>query len=73
MFWINIDKPTKTIKIHHTECKYIVKKETKYKGLERELRDGGWFLIDSSEAAQQFFYYSYPDFDRRQCNACNHR
>ncbi|WP_140321956.1 hypothetical protein [Oceanobacillus rekensis] len=71
LFWINIDKQTKSIKIHQANCKYIVKKESSYKGIERELRDGGWFAIDSTEEAQQFFYYSYPNFERKKCNACH--
>jgi len=72
MFWMNIDKPTKTITIHSNTCKYVVKKETKYKGIERERRDGGWYLIDSTLESQQFYHYSYPHFDRKRCGSCQH-
>lgn len=71
MFWINIDKPTKTVTIHSDTCKYVVKKETKYKGIERERRDGGWYTIDSTIDAQQFYYYSYPHFQRKICANCH--
>ncbi|MFD1851342.1 hypothetical protein [Oceanobacillus bengalensis] len=70
MIWMNIDKPTKTITTHKPNCNYIPKKEPKHKGIERELRDGGWFAIGSDEYDRQFFYNIYPEFKRKTCNSC---
>jgi len=72
MFWINIDKPTKTITLHSDSCKYVLKEETKFKGIERERRDGGWYAIDSTIESQQFFHYIYPHFERKECGVCRH-
>ncbi|RLL47753.1 hypothetical protein D8M04_00265 [Oceanobacillus piezotolerans] len=70
MFWINIDKSAKTITRHEPHCNFIPKQETKFKGLQRELRDGGWFSIHPYEYDQQFYYSIYPDFKRKQCGSC---
>ncbi|GAE34077.1 hypothetical protein [Halalkalibacter akibai] len=43
MIWINIDKPTKTYTVHKRSCYYIPERDTNFKGIERELGDGGWF------------------------------
>ncbi|WP_085991227.1 hypothetical protein [Oceanobacillus senegalensis] len=71
MYWINVDKSTKTVTIHKPGCIHIPRKEPKSKGLERERKAGGWFSIQPIEEDWQLFYQSYPDYERKKCTSCN--
>jgi hypothetical protein len=70
MNWVNIDKPTKTITLHRPDCKYIPVKESIFKGIERELRDGGWFPFMSMDEAQQLYFDKHPEFKQKTCSSC---
>ncbi len=72
MFWVNIDKPTKTCVIHKEGCRYILSEETPYKGIERLKCDGGWFSFVSLEEAEN---YAKEEWEAKgykvwQCKRC---
>ncbi len=55
MFWVNIDKPTKTCVIHKEGCRYEqTKSETPLKGIEKFKPNGGWFQFPSIEKAEDY-------------------
>ena len=63
MIWVNIDKPLKSCTIHASNCTFVLKKqETKYKGVGKIKRDGGWLPFESLEDAYNFCREEYPDF-----------
>jgi hypothetical protein len=55
-FWMNIDKPTKRIVLHHLVCRHQkAKQETPYKGIRELKRDGGWLPFGSHCEAEDYF------------------
>ncbi len=52
MFRVNVDKPTKKCTIHKEECRWVLRKETSYKGIGEIKRDGGWFGFASIGEAE---------------------
>lgn len=69
MVWVNVDKPTKNCTIHGSNCIFVLRKrETKYKGLGKIKRDGGWILFESVEDAYTFCKERFPEYKvRRHC------
>ena len=47
MFWLDVDKPTKTATVHRDECVHAVPECGEHKGVNEMLRDGGWLSFDS--------------------------
>ena len=54
MFWVNVDKPTKTCTIHNEGCQYILTSETPFKGIGELKRDGGWLSFTFIREAENY-------------------
>jgi len=54
MFWLDVDKPTKTATVHRDECVHAVPGGGEQKGVNEMRRDGGWFSFDSVGEAMRF-------------------
>lgn len=60
--WMNIDIPTKKCTIH-SDCVYVDKKsETKYKGILKLKRDGGWLKFKSKNDAKAYYEENYHTY-----------
>ncbi|MHA1581050.1 MAG: hypothetical protein ACTSYM_00885 [Candidatus Baldrarchaeia archaeon] len=69
MIWVNVDKPLRTCTIHSSNCIFVIRKqETKYKGINKIKRDGGWIPFESLEEAYKFCEEKFPNYKvRRHC------
>lgn len=56
--WINIDMPTKHFVIHSKNNS----RNPKYKGINKMLRDGGWFELSTVKEAYELHKREYPTF-----------
>ncbi|HEY4554661.1 MAG TPA: hypothetical protein VIG80_15815 [Bacillaceae bacterium] len=68
--WINVDIPTRTCTVHQSSCSYTRMAETPYKGIGKDLRDGGWHSFQSAEQAEACQRTKYSDYKYKTCGRC---
>lgn len=66
--WLNIDIPLKRCTVHgDPKCPYVQNMvETRYKGIDRLKRDGGWLRFGHIREAREFHLARYDQFQWRE-------
>lgn len=66
--WIYIDIPAKTCTIHaDPKCPYVQNKaETKYRGVDRLKRDGGWLQFKHIREAREYYLARFDRFEWKE-------
>ena len=63
VLWLNVDKPTGVWRLHKESCLFCKPIETKFKGVNKWKRQGGWFKMTSLTSAYEFFLDSRENMD----------
>ena len=53
-YWVNVDLPTSSYRLHKTICPYCTPRQTLWKGVESLKRDGGWFEFETKDEAKKY-------------------
>ena len=70
-YWVNIDKPTTSYKLHRIDCRYCKPVETPNKGLRKIKIDGGWLPFDSKKDAKKYRIFNHSNLHWEPCKICN--
>jgi hypothetical protein len=53
--WLNVDVPSKTVRVHKEECRYCRPSPSLLKGVNKMEREGAWFSFDTYQEAMRFY------------------
>lgn len=70
MFWLNIDIPSKTWRLHSKSCPFCTPSETHRKGLEEMKVNGGWFKFSGYKEAYKSYAEKGEDSLWLPCKYC---
>lgn len=68
--WMNVDYPDKCCTVHKKSCSYVLSSETTTKGIERNLKDGGWYQFESISDAENNHRSFYGQLRYKKCKKC---
>jgi hypothetical protein len=71
MYWLNVDMPTNSCKLHHENCRYCRPDKTQYKGINKMSRYGGWFNFKTFTEAKRFYQQEVNNMYWHPCKVCN--
>lgn len=70
-YWVNVDLPTSSYRLHKVICPYCTPRETSWKGIESIKRDGGWYEFETKNEAKKFKITLQKNVKWDPCTECN--
>jgi hypothetical protein len=67
--WLNVDFDRReySCRLHHDNCRFILKTPTLYKGIGELKRDGGWLHFETVSQAEVWHKENYPKIPWKLC------
>lgn len=70
-YWVNVDFPTRSYKLHRIDCKFSTPTETPLKGVEGLKTDGGWLKFSNKKEARDYWRSHHLNFKWDPCKVCH--
>ena len=69
-YWVNVDFPTSSYRLHRVDCRYCTPSETPFKGVKKLKRDGGWLEFSSKVEARNHWKINHANLKWDPCKVC---
>lgn len=69
-YWVNVDFPTGSYKLHRTDCRHCNSTETTLKGVKRLKSDGGWLEYSNKQEASDHWRLHHSNLKWNPCKVC---
>ncbi|MCW4048621.1 MAG: hypothetical protein NWE89_02685 [Candidatus Bathyarchaeota archaeon] len=69
-YWLNIDKSSKTTKLHKDPCRFCKPHNQSNKGINGLKRLGGWFRFKTIAEAKTYHKNHHPEYLWHPCRIC---
>jgi hypothetical protein len=70
-YWVNIDFPFRSYRLHREDCRHCNPTETTWKGIEELKRDGGWLKFSNKKEARDYWKLHHSNFNWEPCKVCH--
>ena len=69
-YWVNVDFPTESYKLHRKDCRHCTPTETPLKGFKELKKDGGWLEFSSKKEARVYWKLQHSNLKWDPCRIC---
>ena len=69
-YWVNVDFPTRSYKLHRIDCRHCNPTETRLKGVKRLISDGGWLEYSNKKEARDYWRLQHSNLKWNPCKIC---